>query len=136
MEEPIQSMHGTEWIVDARGCNAESLRDLEALRDLFGQIIKGLNLRTVGETLWHQFPGTGGITGICLLSESHLACHTFPEFGSLCLNLFCCMPRGRWDFESQLAKLFAAASVRVREIDREYCIVDELRAVIEPGDER
>lgn len=113
-------MHGIEWIVDAQGCSAHSLRSMNLMEDLFAQIIAGLDLRTIGETRWHQFPGTGGITGLCLLSESHLACHTFPEFGSLCLNLFCCVPRARWDFESHLSDLFAAQSVMVREIHREY----------------
>jgi len=114
-------MNGTEWIIDARGCSADSLRSLEVLRNLFAEIIAELDLRTIGETQWHQFPGTGGITGLCLLSESHLTCHTFPEFGSLCLNLFCCVPRAPWDFEPRLSKLFSASSVRVRVVNREYC---------------
>src|SRR6516225_9133697 len=99
-------MNGVEWVVDAQGCAAESLRSVDRLRTLFHRMVSEIDLRTVGETHWHQFPGTGGITGLCLLSESHLACHTFPECGSLCLNLFCCVPRPRWDFESRLAELF------------------------------
>ncbi|HEY2471475.1 MAG TPA: S-adenosylmethionine decarboxylase [Terracidiphilus sp.] len=113
-------MNGTEWIVDAQGCGAESLRSLAVLHGLFAQIIEDLDLRTIGDTQWHQFPGSGGITGLCLLSESHLTCHTFPEFGSLCLNLFCCVPRTRWDFESKISKLFSATSVHVRVVSREY----------------
>ena len=59
-------MNGTEWIVDAQGCSAESLRTLNCCENLFQQIIADLDLRTIGETHWHQFPGTGGITGLCL----------------------------------------------------------------------
>lgn len=113
-------MNGIEWVVDAHGCAAEPLRDLEVLRGLFDRIVSGLQLRPVGETQWHQFPNTGGITGLCLLAESHLACHTFPEFGSLCLNLFCCVPREAWDFEAELAAAFGATSVTVRTVTRPY----------------
>jgi S-adenosylmethionine decarboxylase len=113
-------MNGVEWIVDARGCSAESLRNLDLLRALFESIISDLDLRTIGEKHWHQFPGSGGVTGLCLLFESHLACHTFPEYGSLCLNLFCCVPRAEWPFEQHLAESFSATSVQVRKVAREY----------------
>ena len=113
-------MSGIEWIVEARGCRAESLRNQPLLRQLFDRIIADMRLRPIGETRWHKFPESGGITGFCLLCESHLACHTFPEFGSLCLNLFCCVPREPWAFQSELTRLFAARTVCVRAVDRMY----------------
>lgn len=117
-------MNGIEWIVEAHGCAPESLADLPAMVALFERIISDLKLRPVGDTQWHQFPQTGGITGLCLLSESHLACHTFPEFGSLCLNLFCCVPRAPWDFESALKEMFSASEVTVRSVLRPYIPAD------------
>ena len=113
-------MNGIEWIVEAHGCSPESLRDLAALQSLFEKIIRDLQLRVVGEPHWHQFPYSGGITGLCLLAESHLACHTFPEYQSLCLNLFCCVPRAEWEFDAHLRVTFAAESVSVRRVLRPY----------------
>ncbi len=119
-------MNGIEWVVDAHGCDPQALRSPELLRALFDRITAALHLRPIGETQWHQFPNTGGITGLCLLAESHLAVHTFPEFGSLCLNLFCCVPREPWHFEAELAAAFGASSVSVRTVVRSYSSSEEL----------
>jgi S-adenosylmethionine decarboxylase len=126
-------MHGIEWIVEAHGCTPERLRDLITLKNLFAQIVADLDLRPVGETQWHQFPASGGITGLCLLSESHLTCHTFPEYGSACLNVFCCRPRGEWDFGGNLRRLLDAESVSVQSIARRYVDAQAAMAVTGPG---
>jgi len=114
------TISGCEWIVEAHGCSRTSLTDIGTLEGLFARIIGGMDLHPVAPATWHQFPGTGGITGLSLLAESHIACHTFPEYGSLCLNVFCCRPRPDWDFEAELRRTLAAASVQVRKVERPY----------------
>ena len=113
-------MNGLEWIVEAHGCDAAALADLARMRHLFARLVEDLSLHPVGEASWHQFPNTGGITGVTLLSESHLACHTFPEYGSLCLNLFCCRPRPATDYPAILKEELQAAHVAVRQVERPY----------------
>jgi S-adenosylmethionine decarboxylase len=114
-------MTGIEWIVDAYGCSPDRLRDLATLQALFARLVADLDLHPCGDARWHQFGDSGGITGLSLLSESHLACHSFPEFGTLCLNLFCCRPRGDWDFADQLRQAVGARHVHVRRLERPYC---------------
>lgn len=111
---------GCEWVVEAHGCDPASLRDPRALEELFTRMTIDLDLHPVAPPAWHRFDGPGGITGLSLLAESHIACHTFPEFRSLCLNLFCCRPRADWKFDEYLRRCFGAASVQVRRIDRPY----------------
>ncbi len=105
---------GIEWLVDAEGCRPDLLRDLPAVRGVCEQIIADLNLHVVGAGYWHQFPSPGGVTGLFLLTESHLACHTYPETGTATFNLYCCRTRPRWPWRKNLRALLGADRVRVR----------------------
>ncbi|MEW6208711.1 MAG: S-adenosylmethionine decarboxylase [Acidobacteriota bacterium] len=131
---------GTEWLIDAHGCQAECLRDTDLLKALCERIIRDLDLRVVGEPLWHKFAGAGGVTGIFLLTESHLSCHTYPEVGTATFNLYCCRERPRWQWEENLQSALGARQVTVREILRgNASIIDEavdLNSIIRVETER
>ena len=109
---------GTEWVVDASGCNAETLADIQQLRLIFEHIIQDLELHVLGDISWHKFPGPGGVTGFAMLSESHLTCHTYPELGAASFNLYCCRNRTTWPWEKMLRELLSATEVNVRVLER------------------
>src|SRR5258707_1142468 len=111
-------MVGTEWLVDAYGCRADALRDLAIVRGLLEKVLLRLELRVIGEGSWHAFGGEGGVTGIYLLTESHLAVHTYPEHRLATLNLYCCRPRPDFPWEPELARALGAEKVDVRILDR------------------
>ena len=108
---------GTEWIVEAFDCDATLLRDLRLLQSVFAHIIDDLKLKAIKET-WHQFEGEQGITGLALLTESHLACHTYPEHRTATFNLYCCKTRPSWNWEKNLCEMLGAQRVVIRKIKR------------------
>lgn len=109
---------GTEWLIDASGCDPTALADLERVRAVFERVIRDLGLNVLGEIAWHQFDHPNGISGLALLSESHLACHTYPEFGAATFNLYCCRDRASWTWETTLKEMLGAAEVNVRLFER------------------
>lgn len=117
-ELPPNDGPGREWLIDAVGCDPTSLCDMELLRDLLDAVVLDLGLHPVGPPLWHRFSGPGGITGMYLLAESHLTCHTWPEQGRAAFNLFCCRPRPAWRWHEALRERLGATQIQVRVMER------------------
>lgn len=115
---PGEIPDGSEWLVDAHGCRPEALRSLTLLQGLFGRILADLGLHAVGDPVWRVFPGAAGVSGMQLLSESHLTCHTFPERGLATFNLYSCRARQPWPWDEHLSAVLGAKKTVVTTIDR------------------
>lgn len=115
-------MRGVEWIIDAYGCDPAALRDRTRLEALFARLIADLHLTPIAAPAWHTFPPPGGITGFVVLAESHLSCHTFPEFGSICVNVFCCRPRALVDAPQLMTEGLGASRTLVRCVERAFSV--------------
>ncbi len=117
-------MHGLHLTGDLRGCTATAgaMTEPALLRMLCLDAVARVGLQAVGE-LFHQFPAPGGVTGVVLLAESHLAVHTWPERGAVTLDVYVCN-LGRDNTaaaESLMAALVAAfepAAVRRQALQR------------------
>jgi S-adenosylmethionine decarboxylase len=123
---------GTEWLIEASGCRPDALRDEAVLRAVFERVVADLGLKTI-DSIWHKFPGEGGVTGLVALTESHLACHTYPEHRVATYNLYCCRTRPEWDWECKLKDILDADAVSVTKFDRGTSLQD-LRSLTAGGD--
>jgi S-adenosylmethionine decarboxylase proenzyme len=117
------ALRGLHLTADLRGCAAAApLTDAAALAAACRAAVQAAGLQAVGE-LFHAFPPPGGVTGVVLLAESHLALHTWPEAQAVTLDVFVCnlsadnRDRARALMASMEA-LFGAAEVRYHRIER------------------
>ena len=83
-------MDGIHLLGEWYGCppTKPELRDADTLRNLCIAAVKDAGLTIVGER-FHQFEPQG-VTGAVILAESHLAIHTWPENGSVTLDVYVC----------------------------------------------
>ena len=87
-------MQGLHLIAEAHDCRCavRLLADAAALRELCLAVCAVPGLTPVGQ-LFHQFEHAGapaGATGAVILAESHLAVHTWPEIGSVTIDVYVC----------------------------------------------
>src|SRR5437016_5633541 len=105
-------MIGTHLLADLYGVESERLEDSELLRGALCEAAERCRLTPLGAPLIHRFD-EGGVTGVILLSESHIALHTYPEHRYMALDIFSC---GEGSIEEALEVFCAAlnpADVRV-----------------------
>lgn len=80
---------GTQWLLDLHGCAATAcLAEAATLEALCAGLVARCGLLEVGRK-FHQFDPQG-VTGVILLSESHLAIHTWPEQRFAAVDLYVC----------------------------------------------
>jgi len=73
---------------------------------------------TVVGILSHGFPGTG-LTCVLILAESHAVLHTWPETGTVNVDIFSCSTRLRsLEAIAALRVFFCAGDMSVQEISR------------------
>lgn len=88
----MQGLHLTADLYQC-ACDRRLLTDAERLAEFCRQLTLESGLTIVGEK-WHTFPEfqgqPGGVTGMLLLMESHLAVHTWPERGGVTLDVYVC----------------------------------------------
>jgi S-adenosylmethionine decarboxylase len=97
-------MIGQHVLADFYDVAAGRLVDGGLLADCLGEAARRGGMHPIGPPVLHRFEG-GGLTGYLLLSESHIAFHTYPEHRYIALDIFSC---GGADSKAALSVFHAA----------------------------
>lgn len=105
---------GRHVLAEVHGCDRSILDDPERVERILVEAALGAGAE-VRETAFHKF-SPQGVSGVVIISESHVAVHTWPEFGYAALDVFTCGERvDPWDVCEQIVERFGAASVTASE---------------------
>lgn len=112
----MQSL-GRHILAEMYGCPFEVLNDIKQVENIMvnAALEAGAEVR---EFVFHKF-SPQGVSGVVVISESHLAIHTWPELGYAAIDVFTCGEKvNPWDACNYLAELFGADYVNASEIKR------------------
>jgi S-adenosylmethionine decarboxylase len=79
---------GKHVIAELYGCSAEIINNQELVEDFMLEAVE-LSGATIVKPVFHKF-SPHGVSGMVVVSESHFAIHTWPEYGYCALDIFTC----------------------------------------------
>lgn len=108
---------GRHVLAEFYGCDFKTLDDQEQIRRYMidAALAAGAEIR---ECVFHKF-SPQGVSGVVVISESHLAIHTWPELGYAAVDVFTCGEKvDPWDACRYLVEKFRAHHMTATEIKR------------------
>jgi len=79
---------GRHILVEFYGCDPQIMNDVVQIEQHMVQAAKEAQATVVNSTFHHFSPY--GVSGVVVIEESHLAIHTWPEFGYAAVDIFTC----------------------------------------------
>jgi S-adenosylmethionine decarboxylase len=79
---------GRQLLLELKDCNVEVLNDKDYLRSCLHDAADRIGATVVNEC-FHAF-SPHGISGVLVISESHICIHTWPEHGYAAIDIFTC----------------------------------------------
>jgi S-adenosylmethionine decarboxylase len=109
---------GTHLVVDAWQAPADLLNDPERIRQALIEAISA-GEATLIDMCVHQF-SPHGVTATATLAESHIAIHTWPEYGYFAADLFFCGQGNPQEAMKVLQKALQAKQANLKEMERGF----------------
>ncbi len=79
---------GRQILVEFYECDSELLKDKDYIANAMLEACK-IGLATIVAHTFHSF-SPFGVSGVVVIAESHVAIHTWPEYGYAAVDIFTC----------------------------------------------
>lgn len=107
---------GNHILVEFMGCDPHIMNDVSSIeRDMVDAALKA-GATVINSTFHHFSPY--GVSGVVVIQESHLAIHTWPEYGYAAVDLFTCGEMDAWISFDYLKECFGAKNYSALEMKR------------------
>jgi spermidine synthase len=107
---------GNHILVEFMNCDPHIMNDVAAIeRDMVAAAQKA-GATVINSTFHHFSPW--GVSGVVVIQESHLAIHTWPEYGYAAVDLFTCGDMDAWISFDHLKDCFKSISYSAIEMKR------------------
>jgi S-adenosylmethionine decarboxylase len=107
---------GTHLLLEVYDVKFDLLNDVISLQETMEKGIKRANM-TILNIFSHCFLPQG-CTIVIALSESHVSCHTWPENGSIAIDVYTCGDGNPKLIAIELLKYLDSNNFRLREVNR------------------
>jgi S-adenosylmethionine decarboxylase len=108
---------GHHYIVEGSGCNPDVISRVEQVEQILVRAAEVADVQ-IWAISFHRFRPMG-VSGVVVISESHLSVHTWPEVGYVALDIFTCGDRAKPEAAVQHAlKAFGATNMHITEVTR------------------
>ena len=110
---------GIALSVEFYDCNRQTLNDVGLVEQLMKEAAIAAKA-TIVQSVFHMF-NPYGVSGVVVISESHLAIHTWPEYGYAAIDIFTCGTTiDPWIACEYLKDKFEAGHYEASEFQRGY----------------
>lgn len=100
---------GRHILVEFSGCKPEAMDDVSHIEESMTQAARDASATVIDSSFHHFSPY--GVSGVVVIQESHLAIHTWPEYGYAAVDLFTCGDTvDPWISFDALKKAFGASN--------------------------
>lgn len=115
---------GRQILVEYYDCNSEIINDVSQIESILLEATRRSQASIISHN-FHKF-SPHGVSGTVVIAESHVAIHTWPEYGYAAVDIFTCGETiDPWIIQEHIKERFESKNVSSMEMKRGLFKVEE-----------